>query len=198
MHFLSSCFTKVNLTTSLGTRKRGFFFYVRLRSGESEGAPLFFSAPRVRCANNRRRELRANMVVYPKVSDPVEVPDGTPSGTLFVSVDGTYKKNGCPANLEDCARGYWTVANLEAAHAYNCDWLMSRKNGKINGVWRIDRKKGWMDPSATPKVTWPSDQPKDRPRLGCELIKDEKMEKLFIGQVVHLGRCYNSLRGYFK
>lgn len=140
--------------------------------------------------------------VYPNVSDEVSIPDGTPSGTLFVSVDGTFNKSGCPGNLDDCARGYWTKANLAAAHAYDCEYIMARLHGKIVGVWKIDRKKGnqgWMDPALTPKVTFPSDKPKDYPREGCELIDVEKtMWNKFVGQSVHLGRCPNSLRGYIK
>ena len=137
-------------------------------------------------------------MVYPQVSDNVVVPEGTPNGTLFVSVDGTWKKKGIPANLEDCARGYWTVANLAASHGKDCDWLMARKGGKIVGVWKIDRKKDWMIPPATPKATWPDDKPKDHPRLGCELISvNEEIKDRFIGKIVHLGRCPNSLRGYF-
>lgn len=142
-------------------------------------------------------------MVYPKVKDEVSVPAGTPNGTLFVCVDETFGKGIVdPATkkhvlLEDCARGYWTRANLDAAHADQCDWLMARLHGKIKGVWRINRKKGWMDPAVTPKKTWPSDKPKDRPRGGCEVIADEEMEKKFLGCEVHLGRCPNSLRGYF-
>ena len=89
-------------------------------------------------------------MVYPQVSDKIDVPGGTPNGTLFVSVDGTWKKKGMPANLEDCARGYWTEANLAASHGEDCDWLM-----------------------------------------------DEEIKDRFIGKIVYLGRCPNSLRGYF-
>lgn len=144
------------------------------------------------------------MMVYPNIKDPVEVPEGTPSGTLFVCVDNTFGKGIVdsmtkkPVSIEDCARGYWTRANLAAAHADQCDWLMARLHGKIEGVWKIDRQKGWMDSSATPKKTWPSDRPKDCPRAGCELISDEEMAQKFIGRDVHLGRCPNTLRGYFK
>lgn len=140
-------------------------------------------------------------MVYPNVSDEVSVPKGTPNGTLFVSVDGTWKKKGCPATLVDCARGYWTDANLAAAHAEDCEWLMARQGGKIVGVWKINRNKGkngWMLPSATPKKTWPNDKPVDYPRSGCELIPvEESIKKRFIGEPIHLGRCRNSLRGYF-
>lgn len=143
-------------------------------------------------------------MVYPNVRDMVTVLNGTPNGTLFVSVDGTYgKKIVDPTtrqlvSLEDCARGYWTQANLAAAHGYDCDWIMARLRGKIVGVWKINRKKGWMDPSNTPKSTWPSDRPKDRPRSGCELIPvDKEVWNRFVGKEVHLGRNQNSLRGYF-
>ena len=134
---------------------------------------------------------------YPNVSDPTSIPSGTPDRTLFVCVDNTWKQKGIPASLEDCARGYWTEANLEAAHAYDCDWLMARHHGKIVGVWKIDKRR-WMVPSATPKKTWPNDNPTDHPRRGCILIPvDKEMEQCFIGKEVHLGRCPNSLRGYF-
>ena len=137
-------------------------------------------------------------MTYPVTKDKVKVPEGTPNGTLFVSVDGTWKVKGNPSSLEDCARGYWPVKNLKAAHAYDCDWLMARKHGRIVGVWKIDKKKGWMDSSETPKKSWPEDKPTDIPRNGCELIPvDSKIEAKFIGQAVNLGRCHNSLRGYF-
>lgn len=142
-------------------------------------------------------------MVYPKVKDPVSVPNGTPNGTLFVCVDETYGKGLCVAGsrvtLEDCARGYWTEANLAAARGYNCDWLMARLHGRIVGMWKIDRKHGWLDPSATPKVTWPSDKPIPPPkRKGCVLIPvDEAKEKQFLNKKVHLGRNPNTLRGYF-
>ena len=138
-------------------------------------------------------------MVYPKVKDEVIVPRGTPDRTLFVSVDGTWQKKGNAATLEDCARGYWTVANLSAAHADECDWLMARKRGKIVGVWKISRQKGWMAPSESPKKSWKADKPTDHPRLACELISvGEQMEKRYVGKAVHLGRCPNSLRGYFS
>lgn len=143
-------------------------------------------------------------MVYPNVSDPVSVPEGTPSGTLFVSVDKTYGKGICDpqtgkrVSLMDCARGYWTVANLKAVHADECDWLMARQRGKIVGVWKIDKKKSWMLPSATPKATWPSDKPTDYPRKGCILLDtDDVVEKRFVGKEVRLGRCPNTLRSYF-
>lgn len=52
------------------------------------------------------------MMVYPNVKDTVEVPEGTPSGTLFVCVDKTFGKGIVddttkkPVSIEDCARGY--------------------------------------------------------------------------------------------
>lgn len=139
-------------------------------------------------------------MVYPKVKSGVDVPMGTPNGTLFVSVDGTWENPKLPGvTLEDCARGYWTRANLAAAKADRCEWLMARKKGKIVGVWKINTKKGWMDPWVTPKKSWPSDMPKDRPRGGCELIPvGEEMWKKFVGERVHLGRAHNTLRGCFK
>ena len=138
------------------------------------------------------------MSSYPVTKDKVRVPEGTPDGTLFVSVDGTWKVKGNPYSLEDCARGYWTEKNLKSSHGYDCDWLMARKRGRIVGVWKINRKKGWMVPSATPKKSWPDDKPTDQPRNGCELIVvDEETAEKFIGQEVHLGRSHNSLRGYF-
>lgn len=144
-------------------------------------------------------------MVYPAVKDQVSVPRGTPDKTLFVSVDNTFgiglkdPKTKQTVSLEDCARGYWTEKNLAALPGYDCDWLMARMRGRIVGVWKIDMQKGWMVPSATPKATWPSDQPiPPPPRRGCVLIPvDEGMEKQFLGKEVHLGRCRNSLRGYF-
>ncbi len=142
-------------------------------------------------------------MVYPIVNSRVSVPEGTPNGTLFVSVDGTFgiepKESSQKASLEDCARGYWSVENLRAAHGEECSWLMARKGGKIIGVWRIDTTRGWMEPEASKKKTWPGDQPvPPPPRLGCDLKDvDEPTRNQFIGQVVHLGRCPNSLRGYF-
>lgn len=141
------------------------------------------------------------MKVYPKVSDEVSVPKGMPNGTLFVEVtksakviDGITKRH---PNLEDRARGYWTVPNLKAAHADLCDWLVARERGKIVGVWKINRKKGWMDPTQTPKKTWPTDNGGDRSRQGCEVIATDGFNHL-IGQRVHLGRCPNSLRSWFN
>ncbi|MBR3221515.1 MAG: hypothetical protein IKF72_04715 [Kiritimatiellae bacterium] len=145
-------------------------------------------------------------MVYPNVKDKVTVPNGTPDKTLFVCVDETYGKGLCDppksgrrVSLEDCARGYWTEANLSASHGYDCEWLMARAKSKIVGVWRIDRKQGWMVPSATPKATWPSDKPTPLPRRrGCVLIPvDEETRKRFLNKEVHLGRNPNTLRGYF-
>ena len=138
-------------------------------------------------------------MVYPQVKDQIRVPQGTPDKTLFVSVDGSWQEKGSTASLEDCARGYWTEQNLSAARGYDCEWLMARKHGRIVGVWKIDRKKGWMIPSATPKVTCPSDNPTPPPqRRGCVLIQvDEETERLFLNKEVHLGRNQNTLRGYF-
>ena len=138
-------------------------------------------------------------MVYPQVNDPISIPQGTPDKTLFVSVDGTWQENGCLASLEDCARGHWTEQNLSASHGYDCEWLMARKRGRIVGVWKIDRDRGWLIPSATPKVTCPSDKPKNPPaRRGCVLISvDEETAGRFLGKEVHLGRNKNTLRGYF-
>ena len=144
-------------------------------------------------------------MIYPKISDPVSVPNGTPDKTLFVSVDKTFgvglkdPKTKQTVSLEDCARGYWKEQNLAAARGYDCDWLMARLHGRIVGVWKIDRTKGWMMPSVTPKSTWPSDKPVPPPsRRGCELIHvDDATQKKFLNKEVHLGRCQNSLRGYF-
>ena len=142
-------------------------------------------------------------MVYPNVSDPISVPAGTPDKTLFVSVDATYgtrdPQTGTLITLEDCAMGYWTEKNLTAAHGYDCDWLMARQHGKIVGVWQIDKSRGCMVSSAIPKKSWPSDNPMPPPqRRGCVLVPvDKRMEQRFIGQKVKLGRCHNSLRGYF-
>lgn len=144
-------------------------------------------------------------MVYPQISGSVAVPNGTPNGTLFVSVNKTYGKKivepltNIPVSLEDCARGYWTVQNLSASRGPECEWLMATTNGCIVGVWRIDREKGWMNPTNTPKKTWPSDTPTTYPsRRGCVLIDvDEMTKQRFVGAQVHLGRCPNPLRGYF-
>ena len=142
-------------------------------------------------------------MVYPNVNGPISVPEGTPDKTLFVCVDKTYgtrdPDTGTLITPEDCARGYWTEYNLADSRGYNCDWLMARYNGIIVGVWKIDKAQGWMVPSATPKQSWPSDNPDPSPpRRGCALIPvDEETEKRFIGKEVHLGQCQNTLRGYF-
>lgn len=144
-------------------------------------------------------------MIYPIVNSPVSVPNGTPDKTLFVSVDNSYgigikdPKTKQTVSLEDCARGYWEERNLASAHGYDCDWLMARLHGRIVGVWKINRKKGWMSPSATPKLTNPSDKSTPPPnRLGCELISvDEATKRQFLNEEVHLGRCHNPLRGYF-
>lgn len=141
------------------------------------------------------------MKIYPKVPDAVGVPKGTPPCVLFVDVtvsanviDGITKRT---PSMVDRARGYWTVANLKAAHADMCDWLIAREHGVIVGVWKINRKKGWVDPSLTPKKTWPTDTGDGIPRQGCELIKADEFQFL-IGKRVHLGRCPNSLRAIFE
>lgn len=142
-------------------------------------------------------------MVYPNVSDSVSVPAGTPDKTLFVCVDNTYGKTdpqtGALISLEDCAMGYWTEKNLASSRGYDCEWLMARCYGKIVGVWKIDRANGWQEPSAIPKRSWPSDRPTPPPvRRGCVLNPvDKEMENCFIGKEVHLGRCQNTLRGYF-
>ena len=145
-------------------------------------------------------------MVYPKiVKDLVSVPKGTPNRTLFVSVNKSWGKKitdpqtNRTVELEDCARGYWTEQNLVASRGCECEWLMATVNSCIVGVWKIDRKKGWMKPSDTPKVSHPSDKPIPPPkRKGCILIPvDMTVVQNFIGKVVHLGRNPNPLRGYF-
>ena len=46
------------------------------------------------------------MMVYPNIKDPVEVPEGTPSGTLFVCVDNTFGKGivDSMTNSQECRR----------------------------------------------------------------------------------------------
>lgn len=143
-------------------------------------------------------------MVYPQVRDNVSVPPGTPNGTLFVCVDNTYGNQirdtvtNNLVSLEDCARGYWTDGNLQAAHGYDCEWLMARCRGVIVGVWRIDRQRGWRCPRETPKATAPNDCPEDENRRGCALIDvGDDIRNQFIGEVVRLGRSHNPLRGYF-
>ena len=131
------------------------------------------------------------------------VPPGTPSGTLFVSVSQTWQANNpvVPQNvsLEDCARGYWWIRNLQAAWYTQCEYLMAHRDGVIVGAWRIDLVKGWMQPMQTPKATWPTDchqHPTPSRKRGCELIADEELNR-FVGQPVCMGTCPNPLRGYF-
>lgn len=149
-------------------------------------------------------------MVYPHITkDEVIIPTEVPSGTLFVSVACSYgkkrDKDGNPlkqVSLEDCARGYWTLANLKSAHAFECDYLVAHVHGKIVGAWRIDHKRGdrgWMDPQSTPKKTWTSDCPAEPPkRKGCELFEELSLVEKLLGKRVKLGRCGNTLRGYFS
>ena len=145
---------------------------------------------------------------YPNVNGAT-VPPGIPSGTLFVSVGQTWQTHNptVPPNvsLEDCARGYWTVRCLTEAHADQCEYLMAQKKGVIVGAWKINRARGWMEPTLTPKVTWPEDcrqHPIPSNRRGCELkancelIADVNLNQ-FVGQRVRVGRHFNPLRGYF-
>ena len=146
-------------------------------------------------------------MVYPQVTNTVLVPDKTPNGTLFVSIAKCYEiepreNPGHPASLEDCARGYWSIRNLHAARGEDCCWLMAHRDGRILGVWIIDRSKGqngWMNPSDTPKETWPNDRPgPESQRVGCELIPvDDQTWNRFYNKEVHLGRTPNPMRGYF-
>jgi hypothetical protein len=156
----------------------------------------------------RERELEMS-VVYPKVNTTVEVPKGTPNGTLFVDVGKTYGVGICdPAtgkrvSLEDCARGYWTSSNLSQAHASKCSWLVARIKGRIKGVWKIDQKFGWKDSSIEAKPTFSSDQPFKRgeKRDICRVLPDDsetiELRAKLIDKPVYLGRAFNSLRGYF-
>lgn len=142
------------------------------------------------------------MSVYPQVPSQVVVPKTTPSGSLFVYVGGTWGNHqkssitGQRVSLEDCARGYWNQANLSQARAEECDYLIAHYDGKICGVWKIDRKKGWMTSAQLKKSTWPEDYRTNS--LACDLIPvdDPELEGLK-GQSVHLGRSLNPLRGYF-
>lgn len=136
----------------------------------------------------------------------VEVPVGTPSGTLFACVTKTYgeklksKVTGKLIDLEDCARGYWTAQHLSAADAESCEWLMAHHHGKVCGIWKIDLKKGWVGQAQSPKRSWPEDQPEEPPhRFACELlpVSRETWDR-FVGKAVRLGRAFGSVRGYFN
>ena len=142
-------------------------------------------------------------MVYPAVRDPVFVPNGTPNKTLFVSVGESFgkglkdPKTGKTVSLEDCARGYWRERDLSESHGYNCEWLMATLQGKVVGVWKINRNRGWLrsriNPIATRQV--PIEPP---PRRVCELIPvEDAIWHRFVGCEVHLGRKFNPLRGYF-
>ena len=180
---------------------RGLFGLLRASLGHEGDAP--FPSPDCNKVEGTRRleDEGTVMKVFPKVSDAVAVPNGTPHRALFVDVtvsakviDGITKT---APSLEDRARGYWTVANLKAAYAEMCDWLIAREHGVIVGVWKINRKKGWIDPSMTPKKTWPTDKGDGIPRLGCEVIEADEY-RFLIGKRAHLGRCPNSLRAIFE
>jgi len=144
-------------------------------------------------------------MVRPQVKSEVTVPNGTPSGTLFVCVSGTFGKKiqskvtKAPVSLEDCARGYWKDQHLSQAHADECDWLMAHCGGEIKGVWKIDRKKGWRPMAQVPKSTWPEDRRVDYPSSACDLIPvDDSTWNRFVGKCVRLGHCWNPLRAYFE
>ena len=149
------------------------------------------------------------MSSYPVTKDKVRVPEETPCGTLFVEVGKYYGKGfkdpltNQVVSLEDCARGYWTPANLNQAHAYDCKWLAARMDGKIVSIWKIDTKFGWKDSSLEAKPTWPSDQPfkQGEKREICRALPDDaetvELRAKLIDKPVHLGRCFNTLRGYF-
>ena len=162
-----------------------------------------------RARKRRGKEEEIEMSVYPNVNTTVEVPKGTPNGTLFVDVGKTYGVGICdPAtgkrvSLEDCARGYWKIQNLSQAHASRCNWIVARIKGRIKGVWKIDTKFGWKDSSLEAKPTWPSDQPfkQGEKREICRVLPDDaetvELRAKLIDKPVHLGRCFNTLRGYF-
>ena len=142
-------------------------------------------------------------MVYPRIAkDQVVIPSGTPDRTLFVCVTKTYgvhlpeNQMRC-ASPEDCSRGYWKNCHVTAAHAEDCDWLFAHKNRRIVEVFRIDRKKGWVDSRQSPKKSWPSDKPPVGTRKACEVTHDAAMTSRFKGAIVRLGRCQNPLRGYF-
>ena len=144
-------------------------------------------------------------MVYPEVGTQVQVPEDTPNGTLFVCVAGTYGRKqrsnvtGECVSLEDCACGYWKIQHLSQAHAGDCEWLMAHCDGKIKGVWKIDRQKGWLPAADVRKQTWPEDQRTDYPSSACYLtpVSQEVWDR-FVGKDVRLGRCWNPLRGYFR
>ena len=147
-------------------------------------------------------------MVYPNVRTDVQVPAGTPNGTLFICVAQTYgigiksKITKKLVSLEDCARGYWRNWNLSQAHADKCEWLMAHCGGEIQGVWKIDRTKGnngWLPAKQVPKPTWPEDSRNNASNASaCHLIPvDGQMRQNFVGKAVHLGRAFNPLRGYF-
>lgn len=145
-----------------------------------------------------------NEKIFPESSTKIEVPAGTPNGTLFVCVLKTWGKQikstvtGYRVSLEDCSRGYWMSGCVSQSRAENCDYLMAHYAGEIRGMWKIDRKKGWRIATQSPKKTWPEDVLNRPDGYACELIPvDAEMSKKFVGQTIHLGRAFNPLRGYF-
>ena len=162
----------------------------------------------MRCASGIQ-DVAIGPVNQPPSKDKVRVPEETPCGTLFVEVGKYYGKGfkdpltNQVVSLEDCARGYWTPANLNQAHAYDCKWLAARMDGKIVSIWKIDTKFGWKDSSLDAKPTWPSDQPfkQGEKREICRVLPDDaetvELRAKLIDKPVHLGRCFNTLRGYF-
>lgn len=143
-------------------------------------------------------------MLFPNSPSAIDVPKGTPNGTLFVCVGQTWgkqiksKMTGQCVSLEDCARGYWKQMSITQSHANDCDYLMAHYAGEIRGVWKINRKKGWRIATQMPKKTWPEDVSIRPDGYACELIPvDAEISKKFVGKTIHLGRTFSPLRGYF-
>ena len=97
--------------------------------------------------------------------------------SVLVSVKETWCKEiksritGKRVSLEDCAMGYWQVAS--SSKIEQCEWLMALgEGGKVIGVWKINRQKGWLPPDQLPKKTWPEDDGGSHreSRRGCVLL----------------------------
>lgn len=120
--------------------------------------------------------------LYPRISgnERMTLPECIPNGTLIVCVDKTWTvKFPDPTthervSLEDCARGYWCVAQLQRAKVAACKFLLALSRKKVEGIWKIDTQAGWKKPEELPKPTWPSDKgPWKSPREGALFLPDD-------------------------
>lgn len=144
------------------------------------------------------------MSIYPKVKDNVTVPDCVPNGTLFVCVTNSYGKGlknqrtGKLVSLEDCARGFWMEANLQASQYMNCQWLAAYSKGKILGIWKIDQWSTMTEETVAALNRGDAITPR---KLCCTLksidAEVQNVQSLVVGKNVKLGRCPNPLRGFF-